>query len=246
MRWMAATLLTATCLAGWCGGCDDADDGISADVVAERERAQRQLQELARTPPLPTTQELTSAPRKSLRLADYPLSLQVPQSWELKSWSNGQILLVGGMASSGEVNIQLTNPLSNRPVQSEALEQAIKDAKARADAKPHPFNRVEMRELNDGAKVLEERIISTAFVNGKLPPETMGEVVIGDPGRGPAVTTRAVVNPHMMKWEFTVFIPEGSNKYATRALIFMGLQMSEFQRDREFLERMMATLKYEK
>ena len=60
------------------------------------------------------------------------------------------------------------------------------------------------------------------------------------------MTTRAVVNPHMMKWIFTVFVPAGENKYQTRVLNLSALQMSEFQRDREFLEKMMGTLKYEK
>jgi hypothetical protein len=225
----------------WAGGCDDGDDGISPEVIAERERQQRQLQELARTPPLPTTQELMSGARKSIRLADYPLTLRVPQSWELKSWGDGQIFLVAGPASSGEINLQFTNPMSSRPVLDVALGEAIKKAKAEADAKAHPFNKVEMRDLNDGAKVLEERMISTRFVDGKLPPEQMGEVEVG-----PGLTTRGVVNPHMMKWTFTVFIPEGEGKYQTRALNFMGLQMSEFARDREFLERLMGTLKYEK
>ena len=239
-------MVAGAVVAGALAGCDDKDDGISPEVLAAQEKAQRQLKELAKTPPLPTTQELLGGARKRIRLADYPLSLEVPQKWDLKSWGNGQIFLVGGPASSGDIDIQLTNPLSNRPIDPVALDDAIKKAKQEADAKPHPYNKVELRELNDGAKVLEQRMISTAFVNGKLPPEQIGETVIGDPSKGPAVTTRAVLNPHMMKWIFTVYLPEPENKYSTRVLNFSTLQMSEFQRDREFLEKMMGTLKYEK
>jgi len=244
---MRIAMYVAAALAVVCvGGCDDADDGTSPEVIAERERQQRQLQELAKTPALPTTQQLMSSSKKSIRLADYPLTLEVPQSWELVSRFDGRQIVVAGLASSGEVEITLTNPLSSRTIQSEGLVDAIKKAKEETDAKPHPFNKAEMQDLNDGAKVLEQRMISTPFVNGKLPPETIGEVVIGDPTKGPAVTTRAVVNPHMMKWIFTVFLPAGENKYQTRVLNLSALQMSEFQRDREFLEKMMGTLKYEK
>ena len=240
--WM---VVAGAVVAGALAACDDKDDGVSPEVLAAQEKAQRQLQELARTPPLPTTQELLSSARKRLRLADYPLSLEVPQNWQLKTFGEGRPAL-GGPASSGDIDITLTNPLSNRPIEAVALDKAIKDAKEQADAKPHPYNKVELRDLNDGAKVLEQRMISTAFVNGKLPPEQMEETVIGDPSKGPAVTTRAVLNPHMMKWIFTVYLPEPENKYSTRVLNFSTLQMSEFQRDREFLERMMGTLKYEK
>ena len=49
----------------------------------------------------------------------------------------------------------------------------------------------------------------------------------------------------MVKWSFTVFIPAGEKKYNVRGLTFMGLSLHDFEQDREFLERMMKTLKYE-
>jgi hypothetical protein len=244
--WMAAAI--AGGLAAGLAGCDDKDDGVAPEVLAAQERAQRQLRELAKTPPRPTTQELLSGPRKSLRLGDYPLTLEVPQSWNLKS--EGGVILVAGPATSSDVEIQLLNP--GRPLgvegtpRSATLDRVVNQAKSEAAAKPHSFNKVELRDLGDGVKVLEQRMISTPFVDGKLPPERVEEVTIGDPKLGPVATTRQVVNPHLMKWTFTVFIPEGTDKYTARALNFSMLSVSEFAQDREFLERMTGTLKYEK
>ena len=250
VRWMTTIVLGL----GWmAGGCEEKDDGISPEVLAAQERARRELEEAAKLPPRPTTQELLAGPQKMLRLANYPLSLRVPQSWNLKSEADGQIFSVGGMASSGQIDIQFTNP--GQRVMAQLLDGAVREARKEADAKPHPLNKVELRDLNDGAKVLELRVISNRFENGVLPPERFEEQVLTDsrtgaevidPRTGSRATTRTVVNPHLLKWTFTVYIPEGTDRYATRALNFMALSVSEYQRDREFLEKMMSTLKYER
>ena len=227
------------------GGCDDSDGGVSPEVLEAQERARRQIEEYAKMPPRPTTQELLTGPTRTLRLAEFPLTLDVPQSWNLKTSDTG-ILMVAGPASSADVEIHLSNP-GLRVVQAGQLDAVLAKMKAEADAKPHPFNKVEMRDLGDGVKVLEQRMISTRFVDGKLPEERVEDIVIGDPAKGPVVTTRGVVNPHMMQWTLTIYIPEGTdNKYATRALNFMMLQASEFKRDREFLEKVVGSLKYVK
>jgi hypothetical protein len=232
------------------GGCDEKDDGVAPEVVAARERAERQLRELAKTPPRPTTQELLTGPKKPLRLGDFPLALQVPQSWNLRSSGEGGVITVGGLATSSDIEIQLASPGRSVGIEgtprSAFLDRVMQQNKAEADAKPHPFNKVELRDLGEGVKVVEQRMISTAFVNGKLPPERIEDVPIGDARSGQVLTTRQVVNPHMMKWYFTVFIPEGADKYSTRTLNFPMLTVSEFAQDREFLEKTMATLKYEK
>jgi hypothetical protein len=223
------------------GGCDDSDNSVSPDVLSAQERARKQIEEYAKIPPRPTTQELLNGPTKTLRLAEFPLSLDVPQSWELKTSDTG-VLMVVGPASSADVEIHLSNP----GLRVGQLDVQLARMKSEADAKPHPLNKVEMRDLGNGVKVLEQRMISTAFVDGKLPPEREEDIVIGDPSKGPTVTTRAVVNPHMMQWTLTIYIPEKEEKYATRALNFMMLQVSEFKRDREFLERTVGSLKYVK
>jgi hypothetical protein len=42
-----------------------------------------------------------------------------------------------------------------------------------------------------------------------------------------------------------VFLPSSEGKYSVRALTFMGLRLAEYEQDREFLEQLMKSLKYE-
>jgi hypothetical protein len=207
---------------------------------------------LTSTPPAtttqagPTTRELLDAPRKPFKLGSFPLTLEVPQNWNLHSLGNGEVITVGGPATSGDIDIQLVQ--QGQTVSANGPEATLAEAKKEMAAKPHPINRAELRPLGPG-KVLEVRMISNAFVNGKLPAEVWGDAELPDststlPGV-PKKVTRAILNPHMVKWTFTVFLPTEDKKLSVRALTFMGLGLREFDRDREFLEQMMKTLKYE-
>ncbi len=122
-------------------------------------------------------------------------------------------------------------------------------AKKEADAKPNAINRVEMHQLGP-LKMLEVRGISNKFVNGKLPPEVEGELDLIDPTStnvppGVKTTTRGIINPHMVKWTYTLFIPAPENKFSLRGLSFMRLGLHDYEKDKDFLEQMMKSLQYE-
>jgi len=230
--WALAILLAVSGLA-----CDDKND-VPPEVLT------------AKPPPAtqagPTTRELLAAPTKVFKLGSFPLTLDVPHNWNLHSMGNGEVITVGGPATSGDIDIQLVQ--QGQTVNANGPEAALAEAKKEMAGKPHEINRAELRPLGPG-KVLEVRMISNAFVNGKLPPEVWGDAELPDsssavPG-SPKQVTRAILNPHMVKWTFTVFLPTEDKKLSVRALTFMGLGLREFERDKEFLERTMKTLKYE-
>jgi hypothetical protein len=231
----------ASVLAGLGVACDDKGD-LPPEVLRARQQAQQQAA-MPATRTAPTTQELLNGPKKTLRLANFPLSLEVPKSWNLGSMGNGEIITAGGPANSGEITIQLVQ--QGQQVLANGLELTYQEMKKEAQSKPHAINRVELRPLGPG-KVLEQRVISAPFVNGKPPAEVWGDVETGlKDANGLPTTTRGIVNPLMIKWTFTVFLPSSEGKYSVRALTFMGLRLAEYEQDREFLEQLMKSLKYE-
>src|SRR5437899_853670 len=76
--------------------CDDKNE--SPEALKARQQAQQPP--LPATKPLPTTQDLLTGPKRTLRLGEFPLSLEVPQSWGLKSSGDGStsVITVTGLA----------------------------------------------------------------------------------------------------------------------------------------------------
>jgi hypothetical protein len=217
--------------------CDDKNE-VPPEVLA--------AQPAPATKPGPTTRELLDAPTKAFKLGSFPLTLEVPQTWNLHSMGNGEVITVGGPATSGDIDIQLIQ--QGEMANANGPDAALAEAKKEMAAKPHAINRAELRPLGPG-KVLEVRMISNAYVNGQLPPEVWGDAELPNsdsaaPG-APRQVTRAILNPHLVKWTFTIFLPAGDKKYSVRGLSFMGLGLREYERDKQFLERTMKTLKYE-
>ncbi|MDB5323510.1 MAG: hypothetical protein JWN40_5141 [Phycisphaerales bacterium] len=231
MRWFSWAM--AGMLAGTGLACDDKND-VPPEMLGPRPAAV--------APSGPTTRELLNGPKKSLRLGAFPLTLDVPKTWNLRSMAGGEVITVEGPAVSGDIVIQLVQ--QPQLVGVAGPETTLAQAKADMAAKPHAINRAELRPLGPG-KLLEVRMISNPFENGKLPPEVWGDVEVTESRSVSFPTTRAILNPHLVKWTFTVFAPSGEKAYTVRALNFMGLGLREFEKDQEFLEQMMKTLKYE-
>src|SRR5207248_5792322 len=130
--------------------------------------------------------ELLEGPKQALRLSTFPLTLDVPKSWGLKSFAQGEVVTVNGLATSGEIDIQLVQ--QGQMVSVNAPEATLTAAKAEMQKKPHPINRAELRKLGP-AQVLEVRMISNAFEGGRLPPEVWGDVEVPDSGAAPGGNT---------------------------------------------------------
>jgi len=213
--------------------CDDKND-VPPEMLRPRPAAA--------TPQGPTTRDMVDGPKKSLRLGVFPLTLEVPKTWNLQSKSNADLMTVEGPAVGGDIVIQLVP--QTQVLGATGPERMLAEAKADMAAKPHRINRAELRDLGP-AKVLEVRMISNPYVNGQPPPEVWGEIQLGDSKGSPVATTRAVMNPLLVRWSFTVFVPRGEKKYSVQTMGFMGLGFHEFEQNEEFLEQMMKTLKYE-
>jgi hypothetical protein len=232
---MAGLMLAGAGLLG--GGCDDPND-VPPDVLKARQQIAEQM---AKVKPAPTTQELLTGPKHRVALGAFPLSLDVPADWKMQSIGDGALITLTGPASSGEINIQL---IHQGTASASSVEATMAAAKKDMQSKPHPVNRVDLRTLGP-AKLLEQRMISGEFVNGKPPTEVWGDVVIESMKAGSQATTRAIINPNLVKWSFTAFVPGPDGKVAVRTLAFMGLRLAEYEKDKEFLEQLMKSLQFE-
>jgi hypothetical protein len=242
MRHNAWTMMAAGMLAGVLGlglACDDKNELPPEVIRAQQQQQQQQSAKKAG----PTTQQLLTGPKKHLRLAGMPFSLDVPTSWDLKSLADGALITVTGQATSGEINIQLVAQ-SGRALPAARINDILVNTRKEVDAKPHPINRVELRDVGP-VKVLEQRMISNALVGGKLPPEVWGEDEIRSEKTGESIKVKSILNPHLVKWTFTAYLPTGKDEVTPRSLTFMGLKLSEYEQDKEFLEQLMKTLTYE-
>lgn len=247
MRWYIWAIAAALLMTG--AACDDSGDSTAEAARAQAQRQQREREQrqaaLATTHATPTTQELMKEPRRPLKLGAFPLVVDAPASWKVGSlFGSGQILALQGPATSGDISVQLTEqgPL----VVDKAIDVTFESAKREAASKPLPVNRVELRPLGPG-KVLEQRMLSGGLVNGRPPEELWGESDTGvrDPQTGQNVTTRSLIKPVLLKWNLTVFLPAAPGKWSVRSLNFMSLRLAEYEQDREFLEQLMGSLRYQ-
>jgi hypothetical protein len=236
MRWICWAISGAM-VAGLGLACDDKND-VPPEVINARQNARNRL---PATVPAPTTQELLTGKKKTVVLGAFPLTLEVPLNWALKSSGDPATITLSGPANSGEITIQLVQP---GHLQGDKLpETMMAAAKKEQAAKPHPINRLEMRNLGP-FKVLEERVIANAFVNGKPAQEVWGDVESTDNATATPTVTHTILNPQFVKWSFTIF--EKSEKgFLVRGLTFPYLRVSEYEQDKQFLEQMMKTLKYQ-
>jgi hypothetical protein len=245
MRWRAWAIAGLVLAAGLVGPACDQKDDVSVESLEARRRAQEleQRRHASSGPAAPTTQQLLTGPKTPLRLGEIPLVMDVPKNWGLQSIAEGSVITVSGPASSGEINIRLGG--RGETINAARIDDIVAGFKREADAKPHPINRVEMREIGP-LKVLEQRMISSKdFTGGKLPPEVWTTEVLRSEKTGETTTVKSILNPHLVKWNLTVFVPAGQDKFTTRTLSFMTLKVSEYEQDKEFLEGLVKSLRYE-
>ena len=203
------------CLAVVAAACDDSSN-VPVAVLEQTNQPQEEL------PKVPTTQELISGPRKQVVLGPLPLTMRVPESWEIKMV--GGATLLQGHAPSGEVSIQL----NSRPsLKEDALDLLIAGAKKEQAEKPESILKVEVRPLG-AVRVFERQSLgepasfTTYTTDGKqMLPHTSTEI--------PFRWTLSVLAPHA--GAFQVF-----------ELNFISLTKKQFDQDQEFLIGLLDTL----
>ena len=171
-------------------------------------------------PVAPTTQELVSGKQKTIQLGTFPLSLDVPNSWKIASTSNS--LWVEGYAPGGEIRLLLTpqgDPL--KPAMVKAWEVRVSK-----ESTTNPSSKLlhsSLRPIGGNAKAFDRREVNT--VNVTRDNGTIERIDFVD-------------------WSIDVMVPQG-NAFTLDLIHFTGLTKEQYEKDREFLEKILATLHYD-
>ncbi len=174
----------------------------------------------------PTTQALLSGKRSRTALVPLPLTMDLPPGWGQLNEPGIKVsanLLQGYTPSGGEVQIQLSNRAA---IKQEDLDLMIAGGKKEMAEKPKEIIKFEMRSLGAN-KVLERQSV-------------------GHPA--PFTTYDADMQPHTTEesafnWTITVLVPnEGA--YQRYELNFIGLTKSQYDKDKDYLNSVVDTLRY--
>jgi len=210
-RWILCAALAGGLASG---GCDEKPKAPSASFDAGDLHA-------------PTTQTIATWPRKRTPLGALPLTIEVPNTWQLKSIGLGPtaVFTIEGLAPSGTVSIQLS---SQSDCSGQIMTAMEKSALRRVENKDPAMLMATTRDLGE-AKVLEQRI--TRRVAGTQPSK---EAPDGMP------------DMDMIEWTIVVFAPQQqADKYQRCVLSIFGLTRDEYEMDKDFLQRSLDSMQYD-
>jgi uncharacterized membrane protein len=172
---------------------------------------------------VPTTQQLISGPRTNLALHTAPLRLSVPQSWKLDL--TGTSTTLRGLTPHG--SIQLT--IAFRTILNRDKKQFLIEA-FQAKGASQGYRRVKLSQSG-----------SIDILDLQQPNGPIDMPLLDDQGKKLKDTSAPLT------WKFLVFVPEISqpDEFDEYELAFFNLDDSHYQADKDLLESIMATLKYD-
>ena len=210
-----------------CGGllfaCEERTS-VPPEVLEQAQKTQQQADAKSK---VPTTQELLTGPRSRTALIPLPLTMDLPPGWGRFEDVNQAGLklpnLLQGYTPSGAVEIELRP----RPaMKKEDLERMVEGGRKEMQEKPQQILKFELRDLSQ-MKILERQSV------GEPRPLTTY-----DAQNQPHTTTESPFN-----WVVSALVPSG-DAYQVYELSFLGLTKSQYDKDKEFLNDILGTLRY--
>lgn len=168
----------------------------------------------------PTTQELLAGAGKALALAPMPLKTDVPASWHIDP-GEGTIPSLVGFSPHGPVKIQLMQIPTEftdktLPLMDKQLSKQAAESGGKVEDKP-------LRQLGDGPAKVRQTL------------EIKPDMLIERDGK--------LVHAPVMDWAVDVYLPMGKT-YMQYTLHFDSLPLDQYRQDKEFLEKIVGTLRY--
>ena len=201
------------------GGCDDSSTRVPQAVL---DQATKPSGPNASSDKPPTTQDLLSGHRSRTALMPLPLTMELPPGWGPMQKARLPNV-IQGYTPSGEVQIQLSARPSMKPVELNAM---INGARKEMAANPQEFVKVDVRKLGDVQIMERQRVGKPApfkvFDANNVPHESMES---------------------NFTWTIDVIVPH-DGAFQLHELNFIGLTKSQYDKDKEFLNGVMATLQY--
>ena len=208
--------------------CDDQSE-VPADLIQQADAPSDPPPAATR----PTTQELVEGSRVPMALDMLPLVMQVPPSWKITRHSSpsGSIAWLEGPTPAGEARIHLKLQNAMTPRQWDQLVMGTQREIQRAD---DPNTKLETRKLG-AADLIERRTVGTPI-----------SAPLVDATGMPTLDAKGDVVMHTMtpmRWRVSIYLPrEGQVEHYE--LNFIDLEKPQYEKDREFLEGILKTLRY--
>jgi hypothetical protein len=217
-RLISLMMLLAAGLLGYVGGCDDRSGQVPQAVL---DQASKPPEDLLKPP---TTQQLLTGHRSRTALLPLPLTMELPPGWGPDRRAHMANVMTGYTPSGNEVQIQL---ITRSSIKHDELDRLVTGAKKEMAAKPQQIVKVELRPLGS-AQVLERQRIGepaklTTYDKNMTPHESM--------------------ESHFT-WTLNVMIPHEAG-FQVHELSFLALTKNQYDQDKDFLNGVLSTLKYE-
>lgn len=171
----------------------------------------------------PTTQEIVNGPRTDLSLETIPFRLTVPQSWKLDI--TGASTVIRGPTPSSSVEITVAFRSVVNPDHKQLLIDAFK-----AKGATQGYRSVNVRHTDD-----------MDVLNLQQPGPKSNSPLLDDKGN----KLRDTSTP--LAWNILVFVPDRqlANEFDQYEFSFVGLDDEIYQADKDLLESIMSSLKYD-
>jgi hypothetical protein len=222
-RWIATALVGCAGVAAiGIGGCERSPSGQSPDATATAANDPND----PRPPPIEDATPATDASANTatttpLRLSYFPLVVDAPRGWTIKSFVNGEIVFLEGPTPSGDdVQIQLSH---RGRVSADQLLIRQNATTREATAQSESLKLSEAR-MSGPLTILEQQSlgkekVSLTDAHGNALPDTVN-----------------------YKWTVHVFVPRETD-FENFELNFVGLTADQFRKEGDFLRRIITSIK---
>lgn len=173
-------------------------------------------------PAAPTTQELLTAAPTRTAIRVIPFWISLPPGWAVKT--DAGVTILHGPTPAGVAQIQIGRHGS--PIEKHA-EMLITGAKKAAATHPGPYTLAEVRTLG-GVQVLETRSIGANRATPAI--DSAGNII--------------APNSTPLEWKISAFVPDGKSTVICEAY-FVDLTQEQYDRDKELLDKIVASLEYD-
>jgi hypothetical protein len=169
----------------------------------------------ATAPSPPSSQPAPDSARKTIQLGIYPLTADVPKTWEILNTAS--VTFLQGPSPNGDLEgmaiLQISNPPS---VTGLVADKIVGDAQALREKPEHGTLQVEVR--TDGlVRIIDKRSVADP-ADGKEP---------------------------FVSWSLDVLVSGAQERIVLYHLNFVALARHVYEKDRAFLESIVSTVRYD-
>lgn len=215
----------AAALAAALVGCDRGNDEAATPPPAAQATQPADAKAPEPAGRRPTTQQLTEGAWKTVPVSLLPLTMSIPESWEIVPATNGGLLAVEGYSPSGFVQVRMS---SRNTIPADTFDGFVKSARASAEQNGPRLKKFEVK-TGDPVSLIERQIAGE-----------QRELMPAADDQGNLVEREATP----LRWSVLVFLKNG-DKLEAYEMQFDAMSLEHYQQDEAFLRRIVDSLEFD-